>query len=78
MVPDNILFVAESGIRTAADIEVLRKAKVNAVLIGEALMRSPDKNKNAGRTAGKHPMTQIKICGSDPGRGHCSRQSLPA
>ena len=45
LVPDNILFVAESGIRSAADIEVLRKAKVNAVLIGEALMRSPDKTK---------------------------------
>jgi len=45
LVPDNILFVAESGIRSAADIEVLRKAKVNAVLIGEALMRNPDKVK---------------------------------
>ncbi len=45
LVPDNILFVAESGIRSAADIEVLRQAKVNAVLIGEALMRSPDKVK---------------------------------
>jgi indole-3-glycerol phosphate synthase len=45
LVPDNFLFVAESGIRSAADIEVLRQAKVNAVLIGEALMRSPDKKK---------------------------------
>jgi len=44
-VPADLLFVAESGIRSAADIEVLRKAKVNAVLIGEALMRSPDKTK---------------------------------
>jgi indole-3-glycerol phosphate synthase len=45
LVPENIIFVAESGIRTAADIEALRRAKVNAVLIGEALMRSPDKKK---------------------------------
>jgi indole-3-glycerol phosphate synthase len=45
LVPENIIFVAESGIRTAADIEVLRQAKVNAVLIGGALMRSPDKKK---------------------------------
>lgn len=43
LVPENILFVAESGIKTAADIEVLRKAKVNGVLIGETLMRSPNK-----------------------------------
>lgn len=43
LVPADILFVAESGIRTAADIEVLRQGKVNGVLIGEALMRSPDK-----------------------------------
>jgi len=44
-VPENILFVAESGIKTAADINVLRQAKVNGVLIGETLMRSPDKRK---------------------------------
>ena len=43
LVPGNILFVAESGIKTAEDIEVLRAAKVNAVLIGETLMRSTDK-----------------------------------
>lgn len=43
LVPRDILFVAESGIRTAADIQVLRDAGVNGVLIGETLMRSPDK-----------------------------------
>lgn len=43
LVPPNILFVAESGIRTREDIEVLKKAGVNAVLIGETLMRSHDK-----------------------------------
>ena len=42
-VPENILFVAESGIKTADDIQVLRDANVNAVLIGETLMRAPDK-----------------------------------
>ncbi|MFU0827846.1 MAG: Indole-3-glycerol phosphate synthase [Lachnoclostridium sp.] len=45
LVPDEILFVAESGIRSDKDILALRKAKVNAVLIGEALMKSPDKKK---------------------------------
>ena len=43
LVPESILFVAESGIKTSADINVLRQAKVNGVLIGETLMRSPNK-----------------------------------
>lgn len=43
LVPESVLFVAESGIRTAEDIQVLREAKVNGVLIGETLMRAPDK-----------------------------------
>lgn len=43
LVPEEILFVAESGIRTAQDIKVLRQNGVNAVLIGEILMRSVDK-----------------------------------
>lgn len=43
LVPESVLFVAESGIRTAADIDVLRQANVNAVLIGETLMRAADK-----------------------------------
>ena len=42
-VPENILFVAESGIRTREDIVELEHGKVNAVLIGETLMRSNDK-----------------------------------
>ena len=43
LAPENVLFVAESGIKTAEDIEKLREAKVNGVLIGETLMRSSDK-----------------------------------
>ena len=42
MGPDTI-FVAESGIRTAQDIEALAEAKVDAVLIGETLMRAQDR-----------------------------------
>ena len=45
LAPENTIFVAESGIRTASDIQNLRDGKVNAVLIGETLMRSPDKKK---------------------------------
>lgn len=43
LVPQEVLFVAESGIKTAEDIDVLRKAGVNAVLIGETLMRADNK-----------------------------------
>ena len=42
-VPDDIVFVSESGIRTRSDIKKLRENKTNAVLIGESLMRSGDK-----------------------------------
>lgn len=42
-VPESILFVAESGITCREDIEELERGCVNAVLIGETLMRSPDK-----------------------------------
>lgn len=42
-IPDDILFVAESGIRTREDIEALEFGRVNGVLIGETFMRSPDK-----------------------------------
>lgn len=43
LVPPEVLFVSESGIRTAEDIEALRQNGTNAVLVGETLMRSPDK-----------------------------------
>ena len=45
LVPEDILFVAESGIKTADDITILRKAGVDAVLIGETLMKSDNKRK---------------------------------
>ena len=42
MIPQNVLFVSESGIKTRADTAALEQNKTDAVLIGEALMRSPD------------------------------------
>jgi len=41
--PAGTLFVAESGIRTASDVQVLRESGVNGILIGETLMRASDK-----------------------------------
>lgn len=43
LVPEDVLFVAESGIKTETDIRTLADAGVNGVLIGESLMRSPNK-----------------------------------
>lgn len=43
MAPDNVVFVSESGIRTPEDIRLLYEDKVDGVLIGETLMRSPNK-----------------------------------
>ena len=43
LAPDNVAFVSESGIKNAGDIAILERNRVGAVLIGETLMRSPDK-----------------------------------
>ncbi|MDE6747674.1 MAG: indole-3-glycerol phosphate synthase TrpC [Lachnospiraceae bacterium] len=43
LVPDNVLFVAESGIQGREDVAALEKAHVDAVLIGETLMRASNK-----------------------------------
>ena len=44
-IPDGIVKVAESGIKTNADIARLRAAGANAFLIGTALMKSADPKK---------------------------------
>ena len=43
LVPDDIIFVSESGVKTAEDIRILRDNGINAVLIGETLMRAENK-----------------------------------
>lgn len=45
MIPQEIIFVSESGMKTPEDIAALRANGTNAVLIGETLMRSSDKKK---------------------------------
>jgi indole-3-glycerol phosphate synthase len=42
LVPRDRLFVAESGVRTVADVAVLATIRADAVLVGETLMRAPD------------------------------------
>ena len=41
--PDDVIFVSESGIRSASDIAQLEKNNIDAVLVGETLMRAADK-----------------------------------
>ena len=43
MVPSDVLFVSESGIKNHTDIQALRENGTDAVLIGETLMRAADK-----------------------------------
>lgn len=43
LVPDNVLFVAESGVEGPEDVARMQAAGADAVLVGEALMRAPDK-----------------------------------
>lgn len=59
LVPEDVVFVAESGIKGYAEIQELRAANVNGVLIGETLMRSPDKTRMLNSLRG----TKVKICG---------------
>ena len=42
-IPHDVLFVSESGVNCAEDVTKLREIGADAVLIGETLMRAPDK-----------------------------------
>ena len=43
LVPTDVLFVAESGIKTAEDVAAMRNVGADAVLVGETLMTAEDK-----------------------------------
>ena len=45
LIPRDVLFVAESGVKDAADVEALRRIGADAVLVGETLMRAEDKKR---------------------------------
>ncbi|MDR3002066.1 MAG: indole-3-glycerol phosphate synthase TrpC [Fibromonadaceae bacterium] len=54
LVPQDILFVSESGISQPEDIVNLRNIGANAVLIGESLMRKSDKKAEMNWLRGGH------------------------
>ncbi len=43
LIPRDVVFVSESGVRSAEDVRRIREFGADAVLIGEALMRAEDK-----------------------------------
>ncbi|MCL2484750.1 MAG: indole-3-glycerol phosphate synthase TrpC [Endomicrobia bacterium] len=53
-VPADKIFVSESGIKTREDIEILRNHKIDAVLIGEELMKSGNIKEKMKELRGKN------------------------
>lgn len=51
-IPRDVLFVSESGVGSAEDVEKLRQIGADAVLIGETLMRAADKKAKLGELRG--------------------------
>lgn len=43
LIPSNVLFISESGVTNKKDVSKLREIGADAVLIGETLMRAPNK-----------------------------------
>lgn len=52
LIPRDVLFVSESGVRTVADVAGLREIGADAVLVGETLMRAKDKRRKLAELRG--------------------------
>ena len=53
LIPPNVLFVSESGVCSAEDVQKIREIGTDAVLIGEALMKAENKKKKLDQLRGK-------------------------
>ena len=62
LLPASVIGVAESGIRTRADVEALLAAGYGAFLTGETLLRASDPSRALRELRGENP-TEVKICG---------------
>ena len=51
-IPPEAVYVAESGVQSAQDVAALRSIGADAVLIGETLMRAPDKARQLAELRG--------------------------
>ncbi len=54
LIPSDVLFVSESGVKSADDIKLLREIKADAVLIGETLMKAEDKKQKLNELRGHY------------------------
>ena len=54
LIPNDIIFVSESGVKTSEDVQTLRNIGANAVLIGETLMRAENKSQKLAELRGHH------------------------
>lgn len=52
LVPKDIIFVSESGVKTPEDVKLLREIGADAVLIGETLMRAENKKETLAELRG--------------------------
>ena len=65
MVPQDIVYVSESGIQTANDLAQLYENGTDAVLIGEMLMRAEDKRRmlESLKSGCRNDKTEQTVCG---------------
>ncbi len=59
-IPAEVTLVAESGIRTREDVERMGRVGVDAVLVGESLMRQPDTASAAAALVGCPKSTDVR------------------
>ena len=52
LIPKDVVFVSESGVKTPEDVQLLREIGADAVLIGETLMRAADKKQKLNELRG--------------------------
>lgn len=60
MVPRDVVVVSESGIRDRADVERLGSEGVDAILVGEALLRQVDPGEAAGSLTGVPTRSRLR------------------
>ncbi len=63
LIPDTVLVVAESGIRNPDDVRILKSMDVDAILVGESLVRAPRKER-------KRKVQQLVHAGQPSAQNH--------
>lgn len=61
LVPPDILFISESGVKARKDVQVAEEMGADAVLVGESLMRADNKAEKLMELTGRPP--KVKTCG---------------